>query len=76
MGRKARFVPGFLGIALLAAPCGAALYPYKAIATGSVASVVAIGERTILETLTSIRRAGASVICTYWAAEAAGWLGR
>ena len=33
-------------------------------------------ERTVLETLTSIRRAGASVICTYWAAEAAGWLGR
>jgi porphobilinogen synthase len=33
-------------------------------------------ERTVLETLTSIRRAGASVICTYWAVEAAGWLGR
>jgi porphobilinogen synthase len=33
-------------------------------------------ERTVLETLTSIRRAGASVICTYWAAEAAGWLAR
>ena len=33
-------------------------------------------ERTVLETLTSISRAGASVICTYWAAEAAGWLGR
>ncbi|CRK60198.1 Porphobilinogen synthase [Alloactinosynnema sp. L-07] len=30
--------------------------------------------RTILETLTSIRRAGADVILTYWAAEAAGWL--
>ena len=28
-------------------------------------------ERVILETLTSIRRAGASVILTYWAAEAA-----
>jgi porphobilinogen synthase len=31
-------------------------------------------ERTVLETLTSIRRAGASIVCTYWAAEAAGWL--
>jgi porphobilinogen synthase len=33
-------------------------------------------ERTVLETLTSIRRAGASIVCTYWAMEAAGWLGR
>ena len=33
-------------------------------------------ERTVLETLTSIRRAGAGIVCTYWAAEAAGWLGR
>jgi porphobilinogen synthase len=31
-------------------------------------------QRTVLETLTSIRRAGADVILTYWAAEAAGWL--
>ncbi|MBC3189583.1 porphobilinogen synthase [Pseudonocardia sp. C8] len=31
-------------------------------------------ERTILETLTSIRRAGADVVLTYWATEAAGWL--
>ncbi|WP_018684840.1 porphobilinogen synthase [Actinokineospora enzanensis] len=30
--------------------------------------------RTVLETLTSIRRAGADVILTYWATEAAGWL--
>lgn len=30
---------------------------------------------TILEVLTSIRRAGADMILTYWAAEAAGWLG-
>jgi porphobilinogen synthase len=29
---------------------------------------------TVLETLTSIRRAGADVILTYWAVEAAGWL--
>ncbi|HEY2057907.1 MAG TPA: porphobilinogen synthase [Amycolatopsis sp.] len=31
-------------------------------------------ERTILEVLTSIRRAGADMILTYWAAEAAPWL--
>jgi porphobilinogen synthase len=29
----------------------------------------------IVETLTSIRRAGASIILTYWAIEAASWLG-
>ncbi|OLF15775.1 porphobilinogen synthase [Actinophytocola xanthii] len=28
----------------------------------------------VLETLTSLRRAGADVVLTYWAAEAAGWL--
>jgi porphobilinogen synthase len=28
----------------------------------------------VLETLTSIRRAGADVVLTYWAVEAAGWL--
>ncbi|WP_442789340.1 porphobilinogen synthase [Kitasatospora sp. NBC_01302] len=33
-------------------------------------------ERTILETLTSIRRAGAEQILTYWAVEAARLLGR
>ncbi|WP_088290280.1 porphobilinogen synthase [Kineosporia sp. A_224] len=33
-------------------------------------------ERAILESLTSIRRAGASTILTYWACEAAGWLAR
>jgi porphobilinogen synthase len=33
-------------------------------------------ERTILETLTGIRRAGADVVLTYWATEAAGWLDR
>jgi porphobilinogen synthase len=31
-------------------------------------------ETAILESLTSIRRAGADVVLTYWAAEAAGWL--
>jgi porphobilinogen synthase len=31
-------------------------------------------QRTIMETLTSIRRAGADMILTYWAAEAALWL--
>jgi porphobilinogen synthase len=30
--------------------------------------------RTVLETLTGIRRAGASNILSYWAVEAAGWL--
>jgi porphobilinogen synthase len=33
-------------------------------------------EAAILETLTSIRRAGASVVLTYWATEAAHWLRR
>jgi porphobilinogen synthase len=34
-----------------------------------------IDERaTVLETLTGIRRAGADVIVTYYAKEAAGWL--
>lgn len=32
--------------------------------------------RVILETLTSIKRAGADTILTYWATEAAGWLNR
>ena len=31
-------------------------------------------QRTILEVLTSIRRAGADMILTYWAAEATAWL--
>ena len=30
--------------------------------------------RTVLETITGIRRAGAGMVCTYWATEAAGWL--
>jgi porphobilinogen synthase len=33
-------------------------------------------ERTVLETLTSIRRAGADIVLTYWAVEAAHWLDR
>jgi porphobilinogen synthase len=33
-------------------------------------------ERAVLESLTCIRRAGASVILSYWACEAAGWLAR
>jgi porphobilinogen synthase len=28
----------------------------------------------VLESLTGIRRAGADIVLTYWAAEAAGWL--
>ncbi|WP_460573517.1 porphobilinogen synthase [Humibacter soli] len=31
-------------------------------------------ERAVLETLTSIRRAGADAVLTYWAVEVAGWL--
>jgi porphobilinogen synthase len=31
-------------------------------------------DRTILETVTSIRRAGADVVLTYWATEVAGWV--
>jgi porphobilinogen synthase len=31
-------------------------------------------DRAILETLTAIRRAGADMVLTYWAAEASGWL--
>jgi len=31
-------------------------------------------DRAVLETLTSIRRAGADVVLTYWATEVAGWL--
>ncbi len=31
-------------------------------------------DRAILETLTAIRRAGADMVLTYWAAEAAAWL--
>jgi porphobilinogen synthase len=31
-------------------------------------------DRTIVETLTSIRRAGAKIVLTYWASEAAAWL--
>jgi porphobilinogen synthase len=31
-------------------------------------------DRTILETLTAIRRAGADIVLTYWAVEVAGWL--
>ncbi|HJP76569.1 MAG TPA: porphobilinogen synthase [Pseudonocardiaceae bacterium] len=32
-------------------------------------------QRTALEMLTAIRRAGADIILTYWAVEAAGWIG-
>jgi porphobilinogen synthase len=31
-------------------------------------------QRTIMEALTSIRRAGADMILTYWAVEASHWL--
>ncbi|MDV6012634.1 porphobilinogen synthase [Haloechinothrix sp. LS1_15] len=32
-------------------------------------------ERTVVEVLTSLRRAGADMVLTYWAADAARWLG-
>ncbi|HEY5843195.1 MAG TPA: porphobilinogen synthase, partial [Mycobacterium sp.] len=32
------------------------------------------GRAAALEALTGIRRAGADIVLTYWAAEAAGWL--
>ncbi len=31
-------------------------------------------QRAILELLTSVHRAGADIVCTYWATEVAGWL--
>jgi porphobilinogen synthase len=33
-------------------------------------------DAAVLESLTGIRRAGASIVLTYWATEVAGWLGR
>jgi len=33
-------------------------------------------DRAVLESLTAIRRAGASIVLTYWAAEVPGWLGQ
>jgi porphobilinogen synthase len=33
------------------------------------------GRAAVLESLTAIRRAGADIVLTYWAADAAGWLG-
>jgi porphobilinogen synthase len=49
--------------------------------SGEYAMIEAAAERgwitrdaAVLESLTAIRRAGASVILTYWAAEVAGWL--
>jgi porphobilinogen synthase len=33
-------------------------------------------DRAVLESVTSIRRAGASIVLTYWAAEIARWIGR
>ena len=32
------------------------------------------GDKVMYETLLSIRRAGADIVLTYWAADAAGWL--
>lgn len=51
------------------------------VVSGEYAMIEAAAERgwidrraAILETLTSVRRAGADIICTYWAAEVAAWL--
>jgi porphobilinogen synthase len=33
-------------------------------------------DRAVMETLTAIRRAGADIVLTYWAMDAAGWLNR
>jgi porphobilinogen synthase len=45
---------------------------------GMVEAAVAAGwldrRAAVLETLTAFRRAGADIVLTYWAAEAAGWL--
>ncbi|MFW0788639.1 porphobilinogen synthase [Gordonia sp. CPCC 205333] len=50
--------------------------------SGEYSMITAAAERgwidrdaAILESLTSIRRAGASIVLTYWATEVAGWLG-
>jgi porphobilinogen synthase len=32
------------------------------------------GRSTVLESLIGIRRAGADIVLTYWAVDAAGWL--
>jgi porphobilinogen synthase len=31
-------------------------------------------QTVVMETLTGIRRAGADIVLTYWAADVAGWL--
>src|SRR5712692_748597 len=44
VGRCVQYVFGLVVLALVAAPCGAALYPYQTFPIGSAASVVAIGD--------------------------------
>jgi porphobilinogen synthase len=45
-----------------------------AMVEAAAASGLADRRAAALEVLTSIRRAGADVVLTYWATEAAGWL--
>jgi porphobilinogen synthase len=46
-----------------------------AMITAAAANGWVDGQAAALETLTSIRRAGADIVLTYWAADVAGWLG-
>src|ERR1700757_3698520 len=46
-----------------------------AMITAAAATGGTDGRAAALETLTSIRRAGADIVLTYWAADVAGWLG-
>ena len=43
-------------------------------ATGGLQQRHCDGRAAALESLTAIRRAGADIVLTYWAADAAGWL--
>jgi len=45
-----------------------------AMITAAAANGWVDGRAAAMESLTSIRRAGADIVLTYWAAEAAGWL--
>jgi len=66
-------------IADLAATCDLPVAAYQVSGEYSMLEAAAANgwidrERAILETLTVIRRAGADLVLTYWAAEVAGWL--
>jgi porphobilinogen synthase len=57
-------------------PAMAYLDVLRAVAEAAAANGWLDRDRTILETLTGIRRAGADIVLTYWATEVAGRLGR